>query len=381
MGGMGAMGGPGGGAPSPSSLPPYGSDIPRTPSAPVSAASGPAAPAATSAAGGAPGSSVTPLPPGVVGSGVGTSAGAAAEAVRSSLPDPLLRGATELLHQLLHDSRMYPYMDWCVGVFTTPTGPQTVIVNSEGSGYLPQGVYIPRTGRMLFADAGLPAEFRARWFSWANPAETMLGYAALATGARPDIELHALVVSTDDGGSSIPARAVIEHYDECSRAQSPIGDTAPTTPLDDNHIHRLESIDRALYTRLTGYGDGPRPDRSEAWRTTTDAANRALARASALPDVAVPPVIRAVLEHLGQGQPVPDALWLDLQTAHITELMSAAGARPGRLIGDTGASAHVLAYHDLTRLIELLLLWRLDEMAYPEIAYLAAQIQLTPAAH
>lgn len=381
MGGMGAMGGPGGGAPSPGSLPPYGSDIPRTPSAPVSAASGPAAPAATGAAGGAPGSSVAPLPPGVVGSGVGTSAGAAAEAIRSSLPDPLLTSATELLHQLLHDSRMYPYMDWCVGVFTTPTGPQTVIVNSEGSGYLPQGVYIPRTARMLFADAGLPAEFRSRWFSWANPAETMLGYAALASASRPDIELHALVVSTDDGGSSIPARAVIEHYDECSRAQSPIGDTAPTTSLDDNHIHRLESLDRALYTRLTGYGDGPRPDRSEAWRTTTDAANRALARAGALPDVAVPPVIRAVLEHLGQGQPVPDAAWLDLQTAHITELMSAAGARPGRLIGDTGASAHVLAYHDLTRLIELLLLWRLDEMAYPEIAYLAAQIQLTPAAH
>ncbi|WP_162625293.1 hypothetical protein [Mycolicibacterium llatzerense] len=381
MGGMGAMGAPGGGAPSPGSLPPYGSDIPRTPSAPVSAASGPAAPAATSAAGGAPGSSVTPLPPGVVGSGVGTSAGAAAEAVRSSLPDPLLTGATDLLHQLLHDSRMYPYMDWCVGVFKTPTGPQTVIVNSEGSGYLPQGVYIPRTARMLFADAGLPAEFRARWFSWANPAETMLGYAALASASRPDIELHALVVSTDDGGSSIPARAVIEQYDECSRTQSPIGDTAPTTSLDDNHIHRLESLDRALYTRLTGYGDGPRPDRSEAWRTTTDAANRALARASALPDVAVPPVIRAVLEHLGQGQPVPDAAWLDLQTAHITELMSAAGARPGRLIGDTGAGAHVLAYHDLTRLIELLLLWRLDEMAYPEIAYLAAQIQLTPAAN
>jgi len=381
MGGMGAMGGPSGGAPSPGSLPPYGSDIPRTPSAPVSAASGPAAPAATSAAGGAPGSSVAPLPPGVVGSGVGTSAGAAAEAIRSSLPDPLLASATELLHQLLHDSRMYPYMDWCIGVFTTPTGPQTVIVNSEGSGYLPQGVYIPRTARMLFADAGLPAEFRSRWFSWANPAETMLGYAALASASRPDIELHALVVSTDDGGSSIPARAVIEHYDECSRAQSPIGDTAPTTSLDDNHIHRLESLDRALYTRLTGYGDGPRPDRSEAWRTTTDAANRALARAGALPDVAVPPVIRAVMEHLGQGQPVPDAVWLDLQTAHITELMSAAGARPGRLIGDTGASAHVLAYHDLTRLIELLLLWRLDEMAYPEIAYLAAQIQLTPAAH
>ena len=41
-------------------------------------------------------------------------------------------------------------------------------------------------------------------------------------------------------------------------------------------------------------------------------------------------------------------------------------------------SAHVVAYHDLSRLVELLLLWRLDSPAYPEISYLAGQIALTP---
>jgi hypothetical protein len=45
---------------------------------------------------------------------------------------------------------------------------------------------------------------------------------------------------------------------------------------------------------------------------------------------------------------------------------------------DVGAAAHMLAYHDLARLLELLLLWRLDSIAYPEIAYLAGQIHLTP---
>jgi hypothetical protein len=42
----------------------------------------------------------------------------------------------------------------------------------------------------------------------------------------------------------------------------------------------------------------------------------------------------------------------------------------------------VRAYHDLTRLAELLLLWNLDgadrKIKYPEIAYLAEQIKLTP---
>lgn len=58
--------------------------------------------------------------------------------------------------------------------------------------------------------------------------------------------------------------------------------------------------------------------------------------------------------------------------------MYTAGLRPGRIINDGAASAHVLAYHDLSRLTELLLLWRLDAPAYPEISYLAGQIHLTP---
>jgi hypothetical protein len=58
--------------------------------------------------------------------------------------------------------------------------------------------------------------------------------------------------------------------------------------------------------------------------------------------------------------------------------MAGAGLRPGRMAADPSVAAHVLAYHDLARLIELLLLWRLDSVAYPEIAYLAGQITLTP---
>jgi hypothetical protein len=81
---------------------------------------------------------------------------------------------------------------------------------------------------------------------------------------------------------------------------------------------------------------------------------------------------------LGQGLPVPASRWQELEAAHIAVLMSGAGLRPGRFGSDAGAIAHVLAYHDLARLIELLLLWRLDSIAYPEIAYLAGQIQLSP---
>ena len=362
-------------------LPPFGSDIPRTAvgsSAAVTPASGPAATSAAAGGGGGGSSPVAPLPPGVVGSGVGAAAGAASEAIRSSLPDPLLEAASQLVYQLLHDSRMYPYMDWCVGVFRTASGVETVIVNSDGAGYIPVGVFVPRSARMLFADSGLSAEFRARWFSWANPAETMLAYAELATKANPNVEVWALAVSTDHGGSSVPARGVVAHFEDCARASSPIAETAPTSVLDDSHMHRLETLDRALYSRLTGFGDGPRPDRSEGWRTTVASAQRVLGRVGAIRDIAVAPVIRHVIDVLSKGLPVPDDKWQALEAAYVEALMYTAGLRPGRMFNDGAASAHVLAYHDLSRLIELLLLWRLDSPAYPEISYLAGQIALTP---
>jgi hypothetical protein len=48
------------------------------------------------------------------------------------------------------------------------------------------------------------------------------------------------------------------------------------------------------------------------------------------------------------------------------------------MLNDEAAGADVRAYHDLARLTELLLPWRLDSIKYPEIAYLAKQIELTP---
>ena len=329
---------------------------------------------------------MAPLPPGVVGSGVGASAGAASEGIRSSLPDPLLETASQLVYQLLHDSRKYVWMDWCVGVFRTPSGVETVIVNSEGAGYIPRGVFVPRSARMLFADRDLSPEFRTRWFSWANPAETMLAYAEFVAASRPDVELWAVAVSTESGGSSVPIRGTVPHFEDCARKTSPVAETAPTSRLDAAHVHRLETLDRALYARLTGFGDGPLPDQSEGWRTTVSAAQTVLGRAGAIRDLAVPPVIREVLDMLGKGLPVRGERWQALAAAHVDALMNSAGLRPGLMLSDEPAGTHARAYHDLARLIEILQLWNLDDQTdgpaikYPEIAYLAEEIRLTPPA-
>lgn len=181
------------------------------------------------------------------------------------------------------------------------------------------------------------------------------------------------------------ARAAgIAHFDECSLTSPTINENAPSPPLDHSRMHRLEAFDRPLYARLIGFGDGPRPDPSEAWRTTLAAADAALWRAGTLRDLAVPPVIRETLHTLRDGLPVPAEQWKALQAAFIDAVSMGSGLRPGRMLDDDPASPHVLAYHDLTRLIEILLLWNLDDDAdgpaikYPEIAYLAEQISLTP---
>jgi hypothetical protein len=350
-------------------LPPFTSDLPRN-APPVTPAAGPPLTASPSTPPPAASPPVAPLPPGVVGSGVGAAAVGAGVGVRSSAPDPLLDGASRLVYELMHASRLYAAIDWCVGVFKTPSGPQTVVVSSEGAGYVPPGVFLPRSPRLLFPDPGLSDAFRARWFAWVNPAQTMLAYAAAVTELDPNIELYAVAVSTDQGGSALPARdAGVPHYEDCSLLVSPINADAPAPHLDETRMHRLEALDRAEYARLTRT-----PDRSESWSTTEAAVRTALSRASALLGFSIPPVIRQITQVLENGESVADDKWVELEMVRVNAILDSASLRPGRMLVSEGASPYARAYHNLARLTELLGLWRGNDPQHAEIAYTAAQI-------
>jgi len=383
VGGAGGGGMPG--APM-GALPPFNSDVPRpAPTASVTPASGP--PVASSApapSSGAAGPSVTALPPGVMGSGVGAAAGAGA-GLSSPVEDPQLAAAAALVYELAHASRLYGTVDWCVGVFKTPAGAETVVVGNEGAGFIPRGVFVPRSARMLFCDSGLGVDFRRRWFAWANPAQTMLAYANLLTDHNPNIELYALATSTDHGGSALPAQAAgVPHYEDCSLARSPIPADANPAALDEGHAHRLETLDRGMYARLTGVA-GSAPDRSEAWTATVAGVRTALERAASIKEVVVPPEIRAVLEVLSRGEAVAAEQWQALEFAGLSSVLQSASQRPGHGPESGEASPFARAYHNLARASELLLMWtRSNDLPFTEIAYTAAHIvseaQLWPAA-
>jgi hypothetical protein len=361
-------------------LPPFGSDIPRSAAAAASvvpAAGAPTAPASAPNISTAAAAPVAPLPPGVVGSGVGASAAAGTEALRSVLPDALLASAVQLVYQLLHDSRLYPFLDWCVGVFKTPSGVETVVVSSEGAGYIPVGVFVPRSARMLFSDSGLSNAFRARWFGWANPAQPMLAYAELLADHNPNIKLYALAVSNSQGGSSLPARdAGVAHIEDCSLLTSPIPRDAAASELDETHMHRLETFDAALYARLTDVGGATPPDQSQTWKLTRAAVGKVLTRAAALQDLAVPPVIREIMRALIAGVEVPEDRWAALQMDHLSAAANSASHRPGRMLDSEGASPYARAHHNLARVTELLPMWRDATPKYPEIEYVIGQIDL-----
>ena len=98
------------------------------------------------------------------------------------------------------------------------------------------------------------------------------------------------------GGASCRRDAGVAYFEDCALLTSPIPRDATSSELDDNHVHRLETLDAGLYARLVT-GEGV-PGRSQAWKTTVDTARKVLQRTSDLRDLSVPPVIREILQAL-----------------------------------------------------------------------------------
>jgi hypothetical protein len=101
-----------------------------------------------------------------------------------------------------------------------------------------------------------------------------------------------------------------------------------------------------------------------------------LDRAAALRDLAVPPVIREILQALTGGVGVPEDRWAALEMEHLTAATNSASHRPGRMLDSAGASPYARAHHNLARVAELLAMWRDKTPKYPEIEYVSRQIEL-----
>jgi hypothetical protein len=132
---------------------------------------------------------------------------------------------------------------------------------------------------------------------------------------------------------------------------SPIKADAPPPPLDESRMHRLETVDRAEYARLTSMS---RPERSMLWPPSESVVGSVLVRASSLLGLSVPPVIGQVAAALGNGEPVSEEQWDELEAAGRNATFASASQRPGRLPDSEGASPYARTYYSLARAAELL---------------------------
>ena len=158
--------------------------------------------------------------------------------------------AKELAWKLQHAAQTVGYpAEWAVGVFRSPSGTETVVTSSDGASFIPAGVFIPRSVRVLATGSSLVDDhFRQLWFGWADPARVLIEYAQL----RAEMGWR-LVAAATTGPVSVLRDAGVEHPPSCTRQSSPLlqpGQQIPTHALDGMHVHRLAVLWPEVYPRL-----------------------------------------------------------------------------------------------------------------------------------
>jgi hypothetical protein len=331
-------------------------------------------PPGTATAAGSTSVTAPAMSPGMLTTSGVAATGTGAAVVSSQTNEPMLDAAVRQAYQLLHASRTYPGVQWCVAIFKSGKGHETVITSNEGAGYIPPGVFIPRTARLLFADHLLDNTFQAKWFGWVNPAETMVAYAAHRAVLDPNIDLYAIAATTDPGGSSVlPARrAGVPHYQDCDSTRSPFQFDDPVPELEPSRLHRLAATDPAAYAQ----SDAASPEgRHRAWEATASAVGMAMAGAESML-TEVHPVVREVFGALAAGSPITDSQWVTIDA--LQRERRSLWMRPGYIDMEPSAKSAVIAlyrvHHNIDRAIEALSWWRPEPPSYADIVYAANQV-------
>ena len=333
--GSSAVGGPGG-----SQMTSYGSLLP-----PGAAASG-----AGPVAGGPAGLSGGAAPPGPVGGGGAPGAsgfvpvdrgGRDSGAVSREVSRSDLETARAVVADLAAASSVvHPGLDWAVGVARGAQGiPRFWIATNEGLGYIPAGVYVPRSMPVVrdLEDG--------RWFGWFNPAETVMR----AIEARG--EVVSAVATTFMSRSEMVDEAV---RDVSMGVTAAVGgpEQAEASQQLQSRAHRLETVAPALFHELS-VGD----------RAVVDAYARHLTQqavfSSAGPELsaAAQGVARAVLS----GSWPSTEEWSTLRDECSSARLMAGSQRPGVIGIEDGQQSMAYQYDFVAcQRLETLVCWERD---------------------
>jgi hypothetical protein len=234
---------------------------------------------------------------------------------------PDVAAANRLAFELQKSCERVKYpLDWAVGVFRSPGGSETVVMSNDGAGFVPAGVFLPRSVRLLVADTLVDKKFRSHWFGWNDPAQVMVAYAGLR--ARSEWRL---IAAATTGPVSALREARVEHGEPCDPRRSPLGDDWTAPLLDALHVHRLQLEHPDLYDRLEKLAEADPGYRKQVVLRTSLEVMNSLPRLG----VEIPPELRTVSAAVKAGTEAPPRVWTNYVEASTTAFLAPTLKRPG----------------------------------------------------
>lgn len=367
--GMGAGGGspmmlPPGSMGPPAAAPPPAATVPASTLAAASSAPS-ASPASSSSAG----AGATLIPASVVAAGQTAAARERRESADAA-------AAKELAWKLQHAAQAVNYpIEWAVGVFRSPSGTETVATSNDGASYIPAGVYVPRSVRILATDPLVDDHFRQLWFGWADPARVLIEYAQL----RAEMGWR-LVAAATTGPLTSLRDAGVEHPPSCTRQTNPLlqpGQQTAPAGMDAMHEHRLAVLWPDVYPRLLRVMDtDPLLQDRIVSAASALLMNTATTQAVAV-DGGIPNEVRQIwLTRGGDREPSPQQ-WADYDAAAKDFNTRTSIFRPG-VFGQADPSdtieelARYRAAWTVARTAELIGGWATRPLPLPDMCYAAA---------
>jgi len=284
--------------------------------------------------------------------------------------------AKELAWKLQHATQAVGYpIEWAVGVFRSPSGTETVVTSNDGASYIPAGVFVPRSARVLATDPLVDDHFRQLWFGWADPARVLIEYAQL----RAEMGWR-LVAAATTGPLTALRDAGVEHPPSCTRQTNPLlqpGQQISPPGMDGMHEHRLAALWPDVYPRLLRVMDADPmfQDRIVAAASALlmhTATTQAVAVDGGIPN----PVRQIWLTRGGDRDPSPQQ-WAEYDAAAKDFNTVTSIFRPG-FVGQTGPSetieelARYRAHWLVARTAELIGGWATRPLPLPDMCYAAA---------
>jgi hypothetical protein len=159
-----------------------------------------------------------------------------------------------LAWELLHASQSgQTFALWTVGVMYSAAGErQVVAVSHLGAGYVPAGVTMPSSVRMLWSDPLIDDSFRQRWVGWLDPAATLVAYSKLKAAEPAPWRLAAAATTwTEVEALMAAAQQMGTEWATCSALTIPTTIEKEAAAARAEYVHRLACEFPELDERVT----------------------------------------------------------------------------------------------------------------------------------